>query len=696
DSNVQVAVVKSLVAPRTPRWALHPAFVEFAVREAARITLARESAWIYSAGTLSSFLSSETAEQREALRRRPDTSDDQGVAFALALRAVSIGPGAWMPMLDLAHRDGAGALARFFLRLLAEDTQRPLLDVMGAVQVPEWERVGRGAKAARALFEVFRQADSQGLHRLRQEAAQRLAVTAQHAEHWSSADLVALREYGAGLPATFRPALQDRIETLEREDLVQRIIGWASAAVVAHVVLWLALALAYPHSRVVQAVFFWNPWVRKIVGLGYAVPLLLLIPPLRRRLVAPFAGTLLADARLDAFEPAAYYDRSWVKPLVGDRAGGARVRLLDEIPEVRNHIVLEGASGLGKTQALRLLAARAGRPLVFLPARRIAGTEGPLEAIQQKMQGWARDPDFIRSLLHVNALDLAIDGLNEVSGQTRERIVRFVEDLPKANIILTTQPIAWEPPQAGATRRYELQPLDREQITDFLLSRGPHLEDAVVRGSAYELACQRFLDDALEADLSEEERRQNLVVLSNPMDLTIVAELIGVGESPSLARLIEQQYERMAASFQKTHQRPFPLAEVAKQAFELRRNDDNRLRLESAALDALVRFKLVLQRESMDTPGVYEYHFRHDKIMEMFIAAHLLTPEGGKAIDELVGDPRFSGVLVELASLLSIGGAWALGKRIAENAERTGEHWVSSAYMRRLLVRPDLPRQAAA
>jgi hypothetical protein len=101
----------------------------------------------------------------------------------------------------------------------------------------------------------------------------------------------------------------------------------------------------------------------------------------------------------------------------------------------------------------------------------VAEAGGPMQAIQAKMQGWARDPDLIRSLLHVNALDVAVDGLNEVGADTRQKIVAFVEDLPKANVALTTQPIAWEPPQAGATRRYELQPLDRAQISEFLLGR---------------------------------------------------------------------------------------------------------------------------------------------------------------------------------------------------------------------------------
>jgi hypothetical protein len=90
------------------------------------------------------------------------------------------------------------------------------------------------------------------------------------------------------------------------------------------------------------------------------------------------------------------------------------------------------------------------------------------------------------------------------------------------------------------------------------------------------------------------------------MDLTFTAELIAAGKDPSLGRLVEQQYEEMAAWFRETHGRDFPLAEVAAQAFALRRKDDNRLVVEVAALDALVRFKLVLRRESMEKAGTDE------------------------------------------------------------------------------------------
>jgi hypothetical protein len=303
DSDVRAAAVAALVAPDTPAWRLGPAFVEFAVREAARMTLERSDGWAYSEGTLLSFLRGASADPAPSPSGRADTNDDKGVAFALAMRASGIAAEAWLPFLELAHHPNAGEPARFVLRLLADDRQRPLLDLVGAPQSLAWDRAGRGAGAAGALAALFREADAQGLARLRQEAALRLSEAAQHADGWSAADLPDLRRTATLCRRPWRPALDARIATLERASLIRRAAAWVSGGVLLHIALWLALVTAYPHLRVVQAVFFWNPWVRTIIGLGYAVPLLLLVPPLRRRLVAPFRDTLLADARLEGFDP---------------------------------------------------------------------------------------------------------------------------------------------------------------------------------------------------------------------------------------------------------------------------------------------------------------------------------------------------------------------------------------------------------
>ncbi|MEH2120783.1 hypothetical protein [Nostoc sp.] len=64
-----------------------------------------------------------------------------------------------------------------------------------------------------------------------------------------------------------------------------------------HAAFWLLLIFAYPKFPQVQAIFFWNPWVRRILGVGYVGFLLAWIPFFRRKLFEPFKPSLLADTK---------------------------------------------------------------------------------------------------------------------------------------------------------------------------------------------------------------------------------------------------------------------------------------------------------------------------------------------------------------------------------------------------------------
>jgi hypothetical protein len=66
-----------------------------------------------------------------------------------------------------------------------------------------------------------------------------------------------------------------------------------------HVGFWVVLIFLYPVLGMIQAIFFWNPWNRRITGLGHYVGFALTwVPFLRGRLLAPFRDSLLADAGL--------------------------------------------------------------------------------------------------------------------------------------------------------------------------------------------------------------------------------------------------------------------------------------------------------------------------------------------------------------------------------------------------------------
>ena len=71
-----------------------------------------------------------------------------------------------------------------------------------------------------------------------------------------------------------------------------RIFG----ALAIHIACWAMLIFAYPRFRFVQAIFFWNPWMRRFTGLAYVGFLLAWVPWLRARLFEPFRDSMLADA----------------------------------------------------------------------------------------------------------------------------------------------------------------------------------------------------------------------------------------------------------------------------------------------------------------------------------------------------------------------------------------------------------------
>ena len=83
-----------------------------------------------------------------------------------------------------------------------------------------------------------------------------------------------------------------------------------------------------------------------------------------------------------------------------------------------------GESGLGKSMFLRDLVRRASQTVVFLPATRCA--QGVLDAIRARWKA-RPDPEYLRKLIYAGAIDSAIDGLNEVSADTRARVVEFAE-----------------------------------------------------------------------------------------------------------------------------------------------------------------------------------------------------------------------------------------------------------------------------
>ncbi len=482
----------------------------------------------------------------------------------------------------------------------------------------------------------------------------------------------------------YRSSVERSLESLQNKRqsfLFQSAGEWIAAGKevwLAHTAFWLALILVYPKSPQVQAIFFWNPWVRKIMGLGYVGFALTWVTFLRRSLFAPFKESLLADAGLENFKPGAYFENSDIK----SSNSGTVTPIREAVPGFKGQIVLEGASGLGKTMFLRHLCQQSKRVVVYLPATKCA--DGVIEAIQKKLHGEEiKDPKFLQNLIYSGAIAICIDGLNEVSADTRAKIVEFTENYFKGDIILATQPMEWTPPSTA--KQFVMQPLGRSHIQAFLLSRKPLIPDyALVREEAYEQSCGRYLEQVLNERQAPEELEATQRILSNPMDLTVIASMLAAGKQPDLFRLQEQQYIVMTEEYQEKHLgQEFPLESFSEAVYQMRLKDEAALP-EAQFLEELLgmeRHKMVVSRQSKDSEGkpAKEWHFRHDKIAEFFILQTFLKHLERQ--EEHLGDPRFRGVYFMLANFLKLEDAIALREMLIQYAADTKDHTVSDTFV---------------
>jgi hypothetical protein len=515
---------------------------------------------------------------------------------------------------------------------------------------------------------------------MRQDLANQIARVVNKVS-WATSDIDLLRIHETKLReigSTHAIMVQEAIRSVES----QKNVSLAGKICLIHVLFWVALMIAYPRSSKVQAIFFWNPWIRRFIGLGYVGFFLRWIPLLRTRLFAPFKESLCADADLGAFDAKGYFDGSLVT--LGRSGRSRSVNQL--IPEIKGQIVLEGDSGIGKTMFLRRLVSHTRRVVVYLPAAKCAA--GIMKAIQAKLHGLAQDERFLRDLIYSGAVDIYIDGLNEVSPDTRAKVTDFTERFFKSNIIIGTQPLAeWIPPSTART--YVMQPLTEEQVRDFLLFCKNHLpEDARVSGQKYEQACVRYLAVALDAHQPSEAVKATRRVLSNPMDLTVVASILARGEQPDLFHLQEQQYHTMANDYRRFNVgREFPLDTFSERIYEIRLKDDEGLPQEEfpKEIQCMEQHKMVVVRQSLDKKDQpkKEYFFRHDKIADFFIVQTFLGKDNDRP-EKHLADPRFRGVYLQLAVLLPLQDAEALQKSFIYYAADSKDHMVSDSFIKLL------------
>jgi hypothetical protein len=549
---------------------------------------------------------------------------------------------------------------------------------------PEKPNHDQGVNTMQVFEKAWKHCDS--LPELQRELAQKIAVVA---------DMVSWKATNINLLQSHHKNLNEG--KYKESDTVQRVINnveywqWflkARITIISHAAFWLALIFAYPKFPQIQAIFFWNPWVRRILGVGYVGFLLTWFPPFRRKLFEPFKPSLLADAGLDNFYDQSYFPESKVKvPTSGDIQP-----ITAALPSIQGQIILEGDSGLGKSMFLRHLLQNSQRIVVYLPAQKCH--KGVIEAIQDKLHGQAQDAGFLKNLIYSGAIDICIDGLNEVTAETRAKICQFVESYFRGNIIMTTQPLEWTPPSTAKT--YYLQPLEQQQIQEFLISRQAQLpQDAKIQGADYEKACTNYLTEVLKDQQAQEELDAVRRILSNPMDLTVVALMLSQGKHPNLFHLQEQQYNLMAAEYQQEWKQEFPLKRFSAAVYQMRLEDKQALPADEFHQVAMSledeKYKMVVSRQWQDEKGEAkkEWYFRHDKIMDFFLVQNFLGESDaaeGLLVDRM-GDPRFRGVYFLLATLLPLDAAKELREDLIQYAADTKDNTVSNTFVQLLRTR---------
>jgi HEAT repeat protein len=456
---------------------------------------------------------------------------------------------------------------------------------------------------------------------------------------------------------------------------------------------WIVLLYFYPSSAKVQAFFFWNRWARTFLGLGYVEFLLTWTPLLRERLLAPFRQELIAEARVRDEGLEEYFED--VEVLEADT--GTVARLGDAIPQVLGQMILEGESGLGKSIFLRRLVKYARQSIVYLPAT--SCDQGLLEAIQIRLQGKAGDDTFLKSIIWSGGLRIIIDGLNEVTIETREKIRRFMDEFPKAHILLATQPMLWKHPPLA--RVFRLRKLSDGRILRFLESRYPTFHAPIPMTEAeYQSTCQTYIADVLGEGQPEEDRSAARLTLSNPMDLSTAAEILMGGAIPTLKNLQAQQYARMKTEFEGTHpSQEFPLQRLSESVYERRLRDE--LALDSDqfldVIGVMAAHKMVLERNEKDAAGqpLRRWFFRHDKIRDYFLLQAMLNRQEER-IPKHIDDLRFRGVYLMLGAELPLEQARELRDSLVERASETRDHFLSDAVVQLLRTRAEHTRASTS
>ncbi len=505
----------------------------------------------------------------------------------------------------------------------------------------------------------------------------KVARLADEAGMWQVPDIDKLERIAGGLELSDHDAVLHVVRNIRSRAKVREWSVRIVAVLSVHALFWASLIWLYPRFKVVQAIFFWNRWVRRIGGLVYVGLLVTWIPFLRRRLLSPFGEALVSPAAKVSFEMEADFRDRKVRQ-------GKRQLSIDDFEQVvRGHRrVLVGDSGLGKSWFIaRSIQKRRPATVAHLFARDCGS--GVVERLADLLLGQAKDSAFLQSIIHSGRLEVFIDGLNEAGPEARNEVCRFLRAHSQADVLVTTQQAALLKLEIEPAVVWELEPIAMEGRKAFLLTRHP--EDGGARAMEYRARVERFLTRASEARRvlgDEEEVGAQDRILSNPMDLTFVAALLHEGIEPDVYRLQEQLVDKAASEFEAIHGgQPFPLDALAELVYRMRSEGQVTTADCPQAFEVLERHKLaILVVEVVDGFEHKEWKLRHEKIADHFLAQAFLRQR--ERIERHAGDEEFRGVYVHLAQTLSCPEAEELKQFLADRATRSGDHSLSDLVWR--------------
>jgi hypothetical protein len=311
---------------------------------------------------------------------------------------------------------------------------------------------------------------------------------------------------------------------------------------------------------------------------------------------------------------------------------------------------------------------------------------GVEKAIAARVPLFSPDTDLLHSLIYAGRLEVYIDGYNEVSPKTQDEIASFAAASTNGRILITSQI-----PIRGVSRikTLELLPLRRDEIREFLIGREPVLpQDCPIRAEAYQKLAMLYLEDLWKNLKIDSETEAIEQILSNPMDLTTAAIVLGNGKEPSLLALQEQQFDMLKERHVKKYQAPFRTPAFSEDVFKNRvaNQDDLGQSVFKPEVASLVADKMAIVRavEVPGQPATQEILFRHDRIRDYFTHFAFLEPSQDVRRLQYANDSRFSGVYEYLAKVLDLGLAERLKEQLLMSAVESQDHRFSDSFIRQL------------